>query len=81
MELEWTKTADGAYTALGAEEDTEQIVTLVIRNDKIQSSRPWTVRVSNSEVSRGLVGRERTLKAAKHLAHLYCTRGLSIEDE
>lgn len=81
MELEWTKTADGDYVALGVEEDTEQAVTIVIKNDKIQRNRPWTVRVSSNEIAGGLLGRQTTLREAKHLADLYCTRGLDIQEE
>lgn len=81
MELEWTKTADGSYTALGMEEESEQDVTFVIKNDKMLPSRPWTVRVSSAEIAGGLVGRQPTLREAKNLAHLYCTMGLGIQAE
>lgn len=81
MELDWTKNSDRSYTALGMEEDSEQEVTFVIKNDKIQRNRPWTVRVSSNQIAGGLLGRQTTLREAKHLADLYCTRGLDIQEE
>lgn len=81
MELEWTKTSNGSYAALGVEEDGGQVVTLVIKHDKKSRTRPWTVRVSKNGVESGLIGRQVTLREAKHLAYIYCTRGLEIQDE
>jgi hypothetical protein len=81
MELEWTKTENGHYTAQGVEEDSEQEVTLVIKKDNKLPSRPWTVRVTSDEVEEGLIGRQPTLREAKHLASIYCTMGLNIQPE
>lgn len=81
MELEWTKTEDGNYTASGMEEDSEQEVRFIIRKDAKIPSRPWTLRASDQVFTEGLVGRQRTLKEAKRLAVIYCTRGLNIQPE
>lgn len=81
MELTWTKTEDGNYTASGVEEDSEQEVQFIIRKDGKIPSRPWTLRASGEVFTEGLVGRQKTLREAKRLAFLYCTRGLNIQPE
>lgn len=81
MELEWTKKEDGSYTASGIEEDSEQEVQFIVRKDGKIPSRPWTLRATDEVFTEGLVGRQTTLKEAKNLAVLYCTRGLNIQPE